>query len=618
MRSISVPIWEMQLLKSAVIGIVLMLAVGQSCMGIEAANCAKTADGVQNVRIHDIQAASHQSPLICHRVKDVPGIVISVQRDGFFMQDPEPDNDNATSEGIFVYTQDIPIVKAGDCTCVNGIVKEFRYTEDDLGITEIVADNNPAPNLSISAKVAPTIIGATGRIPPNSIIEDDAVGEINGQNNNTFDPEFDGLDFYESLEGMLVQINAPLIVGLPDRFGVMPMVDETGLEAATLSNHGGIVLSKGDFNPERIFVKFASRPPTINMGDRFDGPIVGVLTYRDANYRIEAGNAPNIIHNPLGKEITRTARPDELVVATFNVENLNPMSNKFSGLAHEIVDNLHSPDILALQEIQDDNGLVNDSAVDATQTFKRLIDTIMAIGGSEYKFFDIDPQSHQDGGAVNGSANIRIGFLYRTDRGLSFPAISGGNATAPENMTKGTDGLHLSINPGRIDPMNQSFKSSRKPLASEFMFRGAKLFVIANHFNSKLGDQPLFGNAQPPGANSEIQRHEQAQAVHDFVKKILDAEPNASVIVLGDFNDFQFSKTLEILKGDLLINAVDSLPLSDQYTTNFEGNSEVLDQILISKNLSNMTIEPDIVHINSGFADQASDHDPVLIRISFS
>jgi predicted extracellular nuclease len=610
-------IWGSRLLAAAGLGIILALAAGQNCMGIEAAQCAETADVAQNVSIHDIQADSHRSPFVCQRVRDVPGIVISVQSDGFFMQDPKPDNDIATSEGIFVYTRDIPIVMDGNYTHVDGLVKEFQYENDDLGITEIAADNNPVPNIGIIVDIAPTIIGEEDRNPPNSIIEDDAVGEINNLNNNTFDPESDWLDFYESLEGMLVQINSPLIVGLPDRFGAMPVVDESGLEVASVRNHGGIVISKGDFNPERIFVRFASRPPNINMGDRFDGPIVGVMTYRDANYRVEAGNAPNIIHNPLGKDVTRVARPDELVVATFNVENLNPMSSKFSRLAHEIVDNLQSPDILALQEVQDDNGQVNDSVVDATQTFEGLIDGITALGGPEYEFFDIDPQSRQDGGAVNGSANIRIGILYRADRGLSFPAISGGNATAPVNLTKGTDGLHLSINPGRIDPMNRSFKSSRKPLAAEFMFRGAKLFVIANHFNSKIGDQPLFGNTQPPGANSEIQRHGQAQVVHDFVKKILDAEPDASIIVLGDLNDFQFSKTLKILEGDLLTNAVDSLLLDDQYTENFEGNSEVLDHILISKNLSNMIIEPDIAHINSGFMDQASDHDPVLIRISF-
>jgi predicted extracellular nuclease len=130
--------------------------------------------------------------------------------------------------------------------------------------------------------------------------------------------------------------------------------------------------------------------------------------------------------------------------------------------------------------------------------------------------------------AVIGSANIRVGFLYRTDRCLSFNAIEGGDATTPVNLTNQADGVHLSFNAVRIDPLNQSFNDSRKPLAAEFVFNGKKLFVIANHFNSKGRDQPLYGKIQPA-----------AQAVLNFTRRILEAEPNANEIVLGDFNDFQ-------------------------------------------------------------------------------
>ena len=53
-------------------------------------------------------------------------------------------------------------------------------------------------------------------------------------------------------------------------------------------------------------------------------------------------------------------------------------------------------------------------------------------------------------------------------------------------------------NPGRIEPTDAAFTNSRKPLAGEFLFNGRRLFVIANHFNSKGGDDPLFGRFQPP------------------------------------------------------------------------------------------------------------------------
>ena len=50
------------------------------------------------------------------------------------------------------------------------------------------------------------------------------------------------------------------------------------------------------------------------------------------------------------------------------------------------------------------------------------------------------------------------------------------------------------------------------------------MFVIANHFNSKGGDHPLFGRFQPPIRSSEVQRHAQAQVVNDFVDDILAAD----------------------------------------------------------------------------------------------
>jgi predicted extracellular nuclease len=53
----------------------------------------------------------------------------------------------------------------------------------------------------------------------------------------------------------------------------------------------------------------------------------------------------------------------------------------------------------------------------------------------------------------------------------------------------------------------------------------------------------------------------------------------------------------------------------------FEGNSQVLDHILISRALANSPgrrrgYEYDIVHTNSEFADQASDHEPQVVRLS--
>ncbi|MUG95830.1 hypothetical protein F7734_27115 [Scytonema sp. UIC 10036] len=65
-----------------------------------------------------------------------------------------------------------------------------------------------------------------------------------------------------------------------------------------------------------------------------------------------------------------------------------------------------------------------------------------------------------------------------------------------------------------------------------------------------------------------------------------------------------------------LTTLVETLPANERYTYNFEGNAQVLDHILVSGNLLNKLDGFDVVHINSEFADQISDHDPVLARFN--
>ena len=140
-----------------------------------------------------------------------------------------------------------------------------------------------------------------------------------------------------------------------------------------------------------------------------------------------------------------------------------------------------------------------------------------------------------------------------------------------------------------------------------------------NHFSSKGDDQPLFGPAQPPTRFSEIARHGQAEVVHDFVVDLLAADEDANVIVLGDINDFEFSETVDTLEaGGALHSLVKDLATNERYSYVFEGNSQVLDQILFSPNLvDRFPHEYDIVHVNSEFADavQASDHEPSVTRL---
>jgi predicted extracellular nuclease len=446
-------------------------------------------------------------------------------------------------------------------------------------------------------------------VPPAEIIEDDGFA--------AFDPADDGIDFYESLEGMRVQVNDAVAVGPTSGFGEIPVVGDGGANAGVPTPRGGVIVRPSDFNPERIHLDDvlieANTMTRVDVGDGL-GTVVGVLDYSFGNFKLLVDAAPTATSGGITREVATPAGAGELSIASFNVENLDPDDEdaKFAALAGLIVDNLGAPDLLSLEEVQDDNGAANDSVVSADATYAELIAAIETAGGPTYQFRQINPVDDADGGEPGG--NIRVGFLFRTDGGLAFVDRPGGGSTTATTVVTGTDGPELSFSPGRLDPTNAAFNNSRKPLAGEFTFKGARLFVIANHFNSKGGDQPLFGAFQPPARSSEVQRHQQAQIVNDFVDSILAVDEDANVVVLGDLNDFDFSDTLSIVEGGVLTNLYEELPQAERYSYVFEGNSQALDHVLVSPNAAADEASLDVIHVNAEFAERASDHDPLVAR----
>jgi predicted extracellular nuclease len=572
------------------------------------------------VRIHGIQGAAHLSPLNHQSVSNVPGIVTGRKSNGFYLQDPNPDNNIATSEGIFVFgTAAASSVAVGDSVTVNGTVNEFRPGSTGLTVTEI---GSPTVTVVSSGNTlpAPVVIGTGGRIAPSPTIEDDATGDV--ETSGVFDPENDAIDFYESLEGMRVRINDAIAVGPTNSFGETPVLPDNGGGATNRTARGGVYVSDyTNFNPRRVIIDSTIvTTPHMNVGDSLTGATTGVLNYDFGDFMVDVTDAPVLTPGGLAKETTDPQSASQLAIATFNVENLDPSDGpaKFNGLAAVIVNNLRSPDLVALEEIQDNNGPTDDGTVDATTTASTLISAITAAGGPAYQYRDIVPVNDQDGGEPGG--NIRVGFLFRTDRGLAFVNRPGGTPTNAVSVVTDASGAHLSFSPGRIQPTDPAFAASRKPLAGEFTFHGQRVFVIANHFDAKLGDTPLFGHIQPPTRSSEVQRAQQATIVHDFVQDLLTADPQAKTVVLGDLNDFQFSPALATLKGTppILTDLITTLPANEQYTYDFEGNSEVLDHILVTSSLNQAPLQYDVVHVNSEFTDQVSDHEPQVVRLTLT
>jgi predicted extracellular nuclease len=562
--------------------------------------------------IHEIQGTAARSPLAGSAVTTT-GVVTAVGKNGFWIEDPAPDADPATSEGLFVFTSKAPTVHSGDSVSVAGTVGEFRPggSANNLSTTELTG-----PTVTVTGTGAPVPaavkVGPGGRVAP-PLPRTDAPGDVETA---PFDPTRNALDFYESMEGMLVELDDAAVVGPTNSFGELPVIPGGGT-ADPRTNRGGVLYAYDHPNTDRVILSPTLAPvPAANVGDTLPGAVTGVLDYNFGNWMLDVTATPNRTAGPIQPEVTRRQFPLELAVATYNVENLAPTDPqaKFDRLAAGLVRNLASPDIVSLEEIQDNSGAADDGTVAANVTLDKLVAAISAAGGPGYQYREIDPLNDTTGGQPGG--NIRVAFLFRTDRGLSFVDRAGGDATTPAGVTRDRFGrAQLTISPGLIDPGNAAWTTSRRPLVGQFRYLGRDLVVIGNHFNSKGGDQPLMGRFQPPTRVSENQRHQQAQTVRAFVDQIRAADSRAAVVVLGDLNDFEFSQTADILVGDgYLTDLPRTLPLPERYSYVFEGNSQVLDHILISAPLARAFYQYDIVHINAEFADQASDHDPQVVR----
>ncbi|CAM5323726.1 endonuclease/exonuclease/phosphatase family protein [Streptomyces diastaticus] len=571
------------------------------------------------VRIHDIQGTTRLSPLAGQQVEAVPGVVTGVRTygsRGFWFQDTRPDGDPATSEGLFVFTNSSPTVRAGDAVEVTGTVTEYvpggaaggnqSLTQLSRPSVTVVSSGNPLP---------PAQVIDARTVPPRYTPEGgpDAGGSINSL---TLRPRSYALDFYESLEGMNVRIGTSRVVGATDPYAELWVTVKPGERP---SPRGGTVYgSYAAQNTGRLQVQqlapLADSPfPRADVGDRLTGRTEGPLDYNQyGGYTLAARELGEVRSRGLEREKTRPQAKGELAVATYNVENLDPgdPQEKFDALAKAVVTNLASPDVLALEEIQDDNGPTDDGTVSAEETLRRFTEAVRAAGGPAYDWRSIDPVDKADGGEPGG--NIRQAFLFNPGR-VSFTDRPGGDATTATGVVRERGGAALTHSPGRVDPADPAWRNSRKPLAGEFTFRGERVFLVANHFASKGGDEPLAGHHQPPTRSSETQRHAQAASVNTFVKKLLSADREAKVLVLGDINDFEFSGTTEALgSGGVLRPAVLSLPRAERYSYVFQGNSQVLDQILVSPAVRHFRY--DSVHINAEFADQNSDHDPQVLR----
>ncbi|MEO1028724.1 MAG: endonuclease/exonuclease/phosphatase family protein, partial [Pseudomonadota bacterium] len=395
-----------------------------------------------------------------------------------------------------------------------------------------------------------------------------------------------------------------------------------GVGATGINSAGGIQLTATDVNPERVQIDdtlLGASLGDFDVGDQISD-VTGVLGYSFGNFEVLPTVAPTLVTATTNTLETTTLETGggNLTIASYNVLNLDPndadgdtdvADGRFAEIASQIVNNLAAPDIIGLQELQDGSGSISgDGVLSAADTAQLLIDEIVAAGGPEYAFFEVAPSTEGSTGGEPGG-NIRVAYLYNPDR-----------VDLVEDQSFALDAAALTA--VGADPT--TFDGTRTPLVATFEFGGETITLVNNHWTARGGSDPLFGAIQPIGIGGDTRRQEQAEAVNAFVDSLLAADPDANVAVLGDLNEFEFGAPLDFLQGtngggtQVLFNqAFDIDVTDDRFSFNFQGNSQLLDHILVTQDLDAVT-SFDTLNINSLFSGSlASDHDPVLASISF-
>ncbi|MDQ1348750.1 MAG: uncharacterized protein QG573_2126, partial [Acidobacteriota bacterium] len=581
------------------------------------------AAGFEPLTIAALQGGDHRSPVAGRWVAGIEGVVTatedSARAKGFWMESAVPDGDPATSEGIYIAWEGAYTLHAGDRVRVGGRVEEVAVPASGLPVTTLrLVALEPLP--AAETLLPPPVALVTARRIP---------GQVDDDGLTKFEPGSDAIDFWESLEGMRVTVPAGTVVGATRSFGdVVLLGDGADTAGAARTPVGGLRQPAPGRLFERIFLsrRIAGKMPDLQVGDRIGSPLTGIVDYGFSNYRVQlleplthsaaAGSRP-----ACGKRTRLTRAPGDLTLATFNVENLSIARDapRIARLGQALVEALGAPAIVALQEIQDDSGPTDDGVVTAQATLAALVDSIVAAGGPRYEAVAIDPENNRDGGQPGG--NIRVALLFDPAR---VESVRRGEARAndPVEIIGRGRTMTLSLSPGRLAPTSSAFdlragEGVRKSLVAQFRVAGESLFVIANHWTSKWDDDRAFGARQPPQTPTAAKRQVQAKVVREFVDRLLAAEPQAQIVVLGDLNESDESPAVVALAAPPMKNLVEAVDAADRYTYNFEGASEVIDHIVVSRALA-VGAEADIVHLNTNCPDSArlSDHDPVVARVA--
>jgi len=533
---------------------------------------------VQSTPISDIQGDGFESPLIGQTVS-VQGIVTLIRpEEGFFVEQPESDNDPRSSNGIFV--QSVLIhddIKEGDLVALRGTVAELgegRDTQTAIASTIDLIQCTSARPMPLSVINLP--LDNAGR---------------------------------ESFEGMRVQVSGPLVATDVFQF-------ERG--NVTLSGNGLQYVATEVVQPGSEAAAYQARNAEyaipVNIPENMTFPALmvsgmsldqfaGVVGHDQRGKRVILQSLSGFVDTTFA--LPQTADPGELRVVGMNLHNYFNGDGDGAGFptprgAETIEEFRHqrarigaaikalSPHVVAVMELENDGF----GEASAAQDFIRLSS-------------DATGQTWQVTRPVNddtGGDAIAVGIFYRTDKL---------RAVGPSQTLKGPE-----------------FEASRQPQAQLFQRRdnGERLLIVINHLKSK-GSCPKTGeNANQNDGQGcwNPMRQASAQKMSAWARSVAVASGTDNILILGDMNAYRNEEPIEAIRKTGFTELIEAQNQGTTYSFAFYGRHGTLDYAFGSGALLNKVQRAYIWQVNSTLPRNMelpepwlgfSDHDPVVVDL---
>jgi predicted extracellular nuclease len=391
--------------------------------------------------------------------------------------------------------------------------------------------------------------------------------------------------YFETLEGMLVQVSEPTIAISPvSKYGEYVVVrSDLGVERIWQGEPSGEMIMVDDGSSD-VHYDSSTMEYVVTTGDVVEG-LYGSLAYTYGRFKIEPLHSPNVSTSRELPEPLPSLEEDQFSVMTWNVENLFdilvphpadpplPTKTQYDLALTKIANTIlaaGTPTIVGLQEVEN-IGILED-----------LTQHDLLI---EYDYIPI---------LIEGtdSRGIDVGYLVRGDR-ASILDIQ--QYPAPNGLT------------------------SRPPLLIQVLVDApsgsTEVYLINNHFTAMSGGELA----------TEPRRSAQAEWNVSLLEDVLAEVPDANVAILGDLNSYYDSKPIDILREAGLRHVFEALDPEQRYTYIYQGGSQTLDHILVTPGLWDMLVSVQVYHADADFPPHApgdsspkhqSDHDPVIAIFS--